>query len=163
MSDLILPKSCRTPVQIQEKQRVCVLIHNTTKRILCFAMDDWFADTFASQGYVKVPIMHAHEYDMYAERIRQQAKDENEAQDYAYLERENAVRKRLRKQLEDVIHSSTKPVADRKAAEAALHCMDTMERRRRRYRDESFFAQEAYEDKKNAGEEIVNKIMVPKK
>jgi len=162
MSDIWLPPSERTPVKIQQKQRVCVLIHNTTKRILCFAMDDWFADQFAAKGYVKVPIMHAHEYDMYAQRIRDQAKEENEAEDYAHLERENAVRKRLRAQLEDVVRSSTKPVADRKAASDALHCMEIMEKRRRRYRDESFFAQEAYDEKKNAGEEIVNKIMVPK-
>lgn len=162
MSDLILPASCR-PAQISQKQRVCVLVHNTTKRILCFAMDDWFADQFVAKGYVKIPILHAHEYDMYAKRIREQAKEDNEAEDYAYLERENAVRKRLRAQLESVSHSSTKSVADRKAASDALHCLEVMEQRRRRYRDESFFAQEAYDDKKNAGEELVNKIMRTKK
>ena len=163
MSDIWLPPSCRTPVQIQQKQRVCVLTHIDTGRILCFCLDDAFAATFEHSGYIKHEILHAHEYDMWAKRLREQAARDNEAEDYAYLERENSVRKRLRQQLLDVKMSSTKSNADRQAAESALHCHDYMERKRQRVRAESFMVQEAFEDKKNAGEEIINNVMVPKK
>jgi len=163
MSDLILPPSCRTPVQIQQKQRVCVLTHIDTGRILCFCMDDAFAESFQHSGYLKHEIMHAHEYDMWSKRLREQAARDNEAEDHAYLEREDAVRKRLRQQLTDVIASSSKSNADKKAAESALHCLDIMERRKRRYRAESFMVQEAFEASKNAGEQLVSDIMVPKK
>jgi hypothetical protein len=162
MSDLWLPPSAR-PVQIQQKQRVCVLTHINTGRILCFCLDDAFASTFEHSGYLKHEIHHAHEYDMWAKRLREQAKQDNEAEDFAYLEREDGVRKRLRQQLTDVIQSSSKSNADKKAAESALHCLDYMERKKKRYRAESFMVQEAYESSKNAGEDLVNEIMVPKK
>jgi adenine deaminase len=95
MSDLILPASCR-PAQIAHKERVCVLTHIDTGRILCFCMDDAFASTFEHSGYLKHEIHHAAEYDMWAKRLRQQVARDNEAEDHAYLEREDVVRKRLR-------------------------------------------------------------------
>lgn len=163
MSDIIIPGANRTPVQIQQKQRVCVLTHIDTGRILCFCLDDPFAAKFENVGYLKHEIHHAHEYDMWAKRLREQTARDNEAEDHAYLEREDAVRKRLRQQLQDILISSHSGVADRKAADGALHCLDTMERRKKRYRAESFMVQEAYESTKNAGEELVNDLMVPKK
>ena len=81
MSDIWLPPSCRTPVQIQQKQRVCVLTHIDTGRILCFCLDDAFAATFEHSGYIKHEILHAHEYDMWAKRLREQAARDNEAED----------------------------------------------------------------------------------
>jgi hypothetical protein len=126
-------------------------------------MDDSFASTFEHSGYLKHEIHHANEYDMWAKRLREQAARDNEAEDFAYLEREDAVRKRLRQQLQDVLISSHKSNADKKAAESALHCLDYMERKKKRYRAESFMVQEAFEATKNAGDELVNKIMGPKK
>lgn len=161
MSDLIIPGN-RTPVQISEKQRVCVLIHAETKRILCFALDDAFASEFQDKGYIKKEIHHAHEYDMWAKRIREQQKREDEEEDYVYLEKENAVRQRLRKELRARISHLHNGV-QRAAVDQALHCLDVMEARRQRKREESFMVQEAYEQSKNPGEEIVNKVMVPKK
>lgn len=163
MSDLILPPGTRTPVQIQQKQRVCVLTHIDTGRILCFCMDDSFAATFEHSGYLKHEIHHASEYDLWAKRLREQAARDNEAEDHAYLEREDAVRKRLRQQLQDVLISSHKSNADKKAAQSALHCLDYMEAKKKRYRAESFLVQEGYEATANPGEELINKIMVPKK
>lgn len=161
MSDLILPASCR-PAQIGQKQRVCVLTHIDTGRILCFCLDDAFAARFEHSGYLRHEIHHASEYDLWAKRLRQQATRDNEAEDHAYLEREDAVRRRLRQQLQDVLTSSSKGNADKKAARSALHCLDLMETRKRRYRAESFLVNEGYEATANAGEELVNQIMVPK-
>jgi hypothetical protein len=163
MSKLILPPGYRTPVQIQQKQRVCVLTHIDTGRILCFCLDDAFAAKFEHSGYLKHEIHHANEYDLWAKRLRQQAANDNEIEDHAYLEREDAVRKRLRQQLTDVLIATHTGNADKKAAESALHCLDVMERRKKRYRAESFMVNEGYEATANAGEELIEKIMVPKK
>jgi hypothetical protein len=162
MSDLIIPGN-RVPVQIQQKQRVCVLTHIDTGRILCFCLDDAFAAKFEHSGYLKHEIHHASEYDMWAKRLRDQAARDNEAEDHAYLEREDAVRKRLRQQLQDVLASSHSGNADKIAASGALKCLETMEARKRRYRAESFMVNEAFEESKNAGQDLVDKLMVPKK
>lgn len=161
MSDLIIPGN-RTPVQIQQKQRVCVLTHIDTGRILCFCLDDHFAAKFQSAGYLKHEIHHASEYDMWAKRLRDQTSRENEIEDHAYLEREDAVRKRLRQQLQDVLAASHSANADKIAATGALKCLESMEARKKRYRAESFMVNEAFESTKNAGEELVEKLMVPK-
>ena len=152
----------RTPVQLSGPQKVCVLVHNETKRILCFCLDDHFASHFTDTGYKKIQIKHANEYDLWAKRLREQAKRENEAEDYAYLEKENITRQRLRQQLKDRLSHLTEG-AHRGAVESALHCLDVMEDRKKRYRAESFMVQEGYDSKTNVGEELVNKIMVPKK
>lgn len=163
MSELILPPGYRTPVQIQQKQRVCVLTHIDTGRILCFCLDDPFAAKFENAGYIKHDIHHASEYDLWARRLREQTARDNEAEDHAYLEREGAVRKRLRQQLQDVLVASHKSNADKIAAQGAIKCLDTMEARKKRYRAESFMVNEAFEQSANAGEELIEKIMVPKK
>lgn len=161
MSKLWLPNSMIRNVQIGEKERVFVLTHIDTGRILCFCRDDPFSRSFQDQGYVLHEIHHAHEYDLWAKRLREQAKVENEAQDYAYLERENETRQRLRKELKARLSHQTTG-AQRQAVESALHCLDVMEKRRTRYRAESFMVQEGYEATANPGEEIINKVMVPK-
>ena len=53
MTDIIIPGN-RTPVQMSAKQKVCVLIHTETKRILCFCMDDQFSKSFELSGYRRV-------------------------------------------------------------------------------------------------------------
>lgn len=162
MSGLIIPGN-RTPVQIQQKQRVCVLTHIDTGRILCFCLDDPFAAKFQNSGYLKHEIHHASEYDMWAKRLRDQTARDNEAEDHAYLEREDAVRKRLRQQLTDVLISSHSANADKIAATGALQCLESMEKRKKRYRAESFMVNEAFEESKNAGQDLIDKLMVPKK
>lgn len=162
MSGLIIPGN-RTPVQIQQKQRVCVLTHIDTGRILCFCLDDPFAAKFQNAGYLKHEIHHASEYDMWAKRLRDQTARDNEAEDHAYLEREDAVRKRLRQQLTDVLISSYSANADKIAATGALQCLESMEKRKKRYRAESFMVNEAFEESKNAGQDLIDKLMVPKK
>lgn len=162
MSGLIIPGN-RTPVQIQQKQRVCVLTHIDTGRILCFCLDDPFAAKFQNAGYLKHEIHHASEYDMWAKRLRDQTARDNEAEDHAYLEREDAVRKRLRQQLTDVLISSHSANADKIAATGALQCLESMEKRKKRYRAESFMVNEAFEESKNAGQDLIDKLMVPKK
>jgi hypothetical protein len=159
MSDIIIPNS-RTPVQIGEKQRVCVLTHIDTGRILCFCLDDAFASTFVDAGYIKHELHHANEYDMWAKRLREQTKRENEAEDYAYLEKENRTRQKLRQQLKDRLDHVNEG-ASREAVASALHCLDVMESRRKRYREESFMANEGYSADANVGEALVNKIMKP--
>jgi len=157
MSDIIIPGNA----QMSAKQKVCVLIHTETKRILCFCMDDQFSKSFESSGYKRVEIKHANEYDLWAKRLREQSKRENEAEDYAYLERENATRQKLRQQLTDRLpHLTEGP--QRLAVESALHCLDTMEARKKRYREESFMVNEGYEATANVGEVIVNNVMAPK-
>ena len=161
MSDIWLPASCR-PAQIAQKERVCVLVHIDTGRILCFCRDDPFARSFQSKGYIVHDIMHAHEYDMWARRLREQAKVEDAAKDAAYLEREDATRRQLRAQLKGKLASATSGAA-RQAIESALHCLDYMEDRKKRYRAESFMVAEAYDSKKNVGEELVHELLDPKK
>lgn len=140
-----------------------MLTHIDTGRILCFCLDDAFASQFQNAGYLKHEIHHASEYDLWAKRLREQAARDNEAEDHAYLEREDAVRKRLRQQLQDVVSSSHKSNADKIAASGALKCLEVMESRKRRYRAESFMINEGFESTTNAGEELVNKIMGSKK
>ena len=140
-----------------------MLTHIDTGRILCFCMDDHFASTFDNSGYLKHEIHHASEYDMWAKRLREQTARDNEVEDHAYLEREDAVRKRLRQQLQDVLTSSHKGNADKIAAAGALKCLETMEARKKRYRAESFMVNEAFESNAKAGEELVEKIMAPQK
>lgn len=158
MSQLILPPSCR-PVQMSGKEKVCVLVHHLTGRILCFCMDDPFAAKFTDAGYKKIEITHASQYDAWAKKLRRQAQAENEAEDHAYLERENETRQRLRSELRNRLNSLGDG-AQRKAVDSALHCLELMEKRRQRYREETFFVQEAF-DQSTAfpGEEIVNKAM----
>jgi len=163
MSKLWVPSSCKPqPAQIAQKERVCVLVHIDTGRILCFCRDDAFASSFQSQGYVKHEIMHASDYDLWARRLREQAKVEDAAKDAAYLEREDATRRQLRAELKGKLASATSGAA-RQAIESALHCLDYMEDRKKRYRAESFMVSEAYESKKNVGEELVHELLDPKK
>lgn len=161
MSDIIIP-GARTNVQIGEKQRVCVLVHGETKRILCFCLDDPFARKITGLGFLLYEIKSAHEYDAWARKLRQQSNDENAIKDAAYLERENEVRTLLRKQLRDRLAVQTTGAA-RLAVESALKCLDVMEARKKRYRAESFQVQEAYESStQNVGDDLINKIMIPK-
>jgi len=92
---------------------------------------------------------------------REQAKEDDAIDDHAYLERENATRQALRKQLRDKLALATSG-AERMGIESALKTLDTMEAKRQRYRAESFLAQEAFESTKNAGDELIEQIMVPK-
>ena|ERR1700746_4092682 len=162
MSELWVPPSCRSqPAQIAQKERVCVLVHIETGRILCFCRDDPFARGFEQKGYVLHEIMHAHEYDMWARRLREQAKVEDAAKDAAYLEREDRVRQHLRKELRQKLLDAPSGAA-RKAIESALHCLDYMEDKKKRYRSESFLIPEAYDSKKNVGEELVHELVDPK-
>lgn len=155
---IIIPGS-RQNVQIGSKEKVCVLVHHSTGRILCFCLDDPFAAKFTDAGYLKIEINHAHEYDLWAKRIRDQAKIENEVEDAAYLERENVTRQKLRGELRSRLNELTDGV-QKKAVEQAIHCLDFMEARRKRYREESFHVQEAFEQSTaGPGEEIVNKVM----
>jgi len=161
-SKLWLPPSCRPqPAQIAEKERVCVLVHIDTGRILTFCLDDPFTNSFTDKGYIKHVLYHASEIDMWAKRLREQAAQEDAAKDHAYLERENATRQRLRAELRGKI-SEAKSGAARKAIESALHCLDYMEDKKKRYRSESFLVREAYEEKTNAGEDLVHKLLDPK-
>lgn len=162
MSKIIIPGQNRTNVQIGQKQRACVLVHAETKRILCFCMDDHFAASFENAGYIKHELIHASDYDLWAKRLREQTSREHEAEDHAYLEREDAVRKRLRQQLQDVMISGHKSNADKLAAKGALQCLESMEARKKRYREESFMVNEGFEATANAGEELIEKIMMPK-
>ncbi len=99
---------------------------------------------------------------MWAKRIREQAKVENEAEDAAFLEKEQAVRQRLRGELRERLNHLTVG-AHRQAVEQALHCLDVMEARRQRHREETFMLNEAFDSTKaNVGEEIINRVMVPK-
>src|SRR6266436_4975309 len=160
---LWVPKSYadRTPIQLTGESRVCVLVHSITKRILCFARDDSFADSFAGQGYEKITLYHAADYDRWARQLREQAKVEDAAKDQAYLEREDATRKRLRAELRGKLSSATSGAA-RQAIESALHCLDYMEDKKKRYRQESFMLNEAYDAKANPGEDLVHKLLDPK-
>lgn len=159
---LWVPPSCRPqPAQISQKERVCVLVHIDTGRILCFARDDAFASSFEQRGYIKHEIFHAHEYDLWARKLREQTRVENAAEDAAYLEREDRVRQSLRKELRQKMMNAPSGAA-RKAIESALHCLDHMEDKKKRYRAESFMVQEAYDEKKNVGEELVHELIDPK-
>ena len=149
----------RQNVQMSGKDKVCVLVHHSTGRILCFCLDDPFTSKFTDAGYLKIQIKHASEYDLWARRIREQAKVENEAEDAAYLEREQVVRQRLRNDLRSRLSELTEG-AHRKAVQDALHCLDVMENRRKRYREETFHVQEAFDQSTaGPGEEIVNRVM----
>jgi len=162
MSELWLPSSYKPqPAQIAQKERVCVLVHIETGRILCFARDDAFASSFEQKGYIKHEIFHAHEYDLWARRLREQAKIEDAAKDAAYLEREDRVRQHLRKELRQKLLAAPTGAA-RKAIESALHCLDYMEDKKKRYRAESFMVNEGYDAKANVGEELVHELIDPK-
>lgn len=151
--------SSRRNVQMSGKEKVCVLVHRQTGRILCFALDDPFAASFTDVGYRKIEINHAHEYDLWAKRIREQTKVENAEEDAAYLERESATRQRLRGELKARLNVLTEG-AHKQAVQQALHCLEFMEKRRQRYREETFYVQEAYDENHSAvGEEIVKKVM----
>ena len=161
MSNLILSKPHRRNVQLSDL-RVCVLVHKETNRILCFAQHDTFAKSMAKKlGCKIVEIFHAHEYDKYAKQWRQESADDNAASDHAYLEREDAIRQRLRKQLRDRLAVPADGPA-RKAVDSALHCLDVMEDRKRRYRKESFLVNEAFEATTNVGETLVDKLILNK-
>lgn len=163
MSELIwtpdqgAPKPRRN-VQISGQERVCVLIHSQTKRILCFARDDWFADSFADKGYEKIPLHHAHEYDRYAKMMRIQAQEENQQEEYKRLCREDVVRKRLRGDLRSRL--DTAQPHERFAIEQALRTLDAIQARKQRYHD-SFMLLEGYDEggTKDVGGELAKKII----
>lgn len=164
MSEIWTPPSSRPnrrPVQLSDL-KVCVLVHKETNRILCFAQHDSFAKSMARKLKCKViEIFHAHDYDKYAKQWREEAAEENAAQDHAYLEREDATRQKLRKQLRDRLASINDGPA-RQAVESALHCLEFMEDKKKRYRAESFMVQEGFEKTTNAGEELVDKLILNK-
>lgn len=149
-------KPHRRPVFLTDL-KVCFLVHRDTKRILCAAQHDDFAKRMARRCNCRiVEIRTAHDYDLWAREYCRQHDRETAEEDARYLEREHYTRRVLRQQLRDrlaVEHSGEA----RKAIDSALHCLDVMEQRRRRYRTESFIPQEAFEASKNAGEEIINK------
>jgi len=165
LSDIILtdaPKPHRRNVQLTGLEKIVVLVHKDTNRILCFGRDDWMTKKLANKmGCKIIEVLSAHDYDRYAKAWREQSKIEDAIDDHMYLERENATRQKLRKQLRDKLSLATSG-PERQGIASALHTLDFMEEKRRRYREESFMAQEAFEATKNAGEELIEKIMVPK-
>ena len=165
MSEIILtdaPKPHRRNVQLTGLERVVVLVHKDTNRILCFGHDTWMTKKLASKMNCKIiEVLSAHDYDRYAKLWREQAKEEDAIDDHAYLERENVTRQALRKQLRDKLALATSG-PERMGIESAIRTLDAMESKRQRYRAESFMAQEAFEANKNAGDELVEQIMVPK-
>ena len=165
MSEIILtdaPKPHRRNVQLTGLERIVVLVHKDTNRILCFGHDDWMTKKLASRmGCKIIEILSAHDYDRYAKLWREQAKEQDAVDDHAYLERENATRQALRKQLRDKLALATSG-PERQGIESAIKTLDAMEARRQRYRAESFMAQEAFEISKKPGEELIEQIMVPK-
>ena len=161
MSDLTLPRPHRRNVRLSDL-RVVVLIHKDTNRILCFAQQDAFAKKIARKlGCKIIEIFHAHDYDKYAKLWREQSKEESAAEDHAYLEREDATRQALRKQLRDRI-ATLADGAEKQAVDSALKTLDVMEDRKKRYRAESFLVQEGYDASKNPGDELIDKLMLNK-
>jgi hypothetical protein len=156
------PKPHRRNVQLTGMEKIVVLVHKDTNRILCFGRDDWMTKKLASNmGCKIIEVMSAHDYDKYAKAWREQSKIEDEIDDHLYLERENVTRQALRKQLRDKLALATSG-PERQMIASALHTLDFMEEKRRRYRAESFMAQEAFEANKQAGQELIEQIMVPK-
>lgn len=155
MSRIWTPPSRRN-VQLTGHERVVVLVHRKTKRILCFAHEDWFAESLAAE-YEIIHLNHAHEYDRYAKMWREQAIQENEAEEYLRLNREDATRQVLRRQLKD--RMTVSQPHERQAIEQALRCLDLMQERRKRLH-ETFTVREAYEESvKDVGETIAHKII----
>ena len=167
MSDEIIltdaPKPHRRNVQLTGLERVVVLVHKDTNRILCFGHDTWMTKKLAStMGCKIIEILSAHDYDRYAKLWREQAKEEDAVDDHAYLERENVTRQALRKQLRDKLALATSG-PERMGIESAIRTLDAMEAKRQRYRSESFLVQEAYESgTKTPGDDLVEKIMSTK-
>jgi hypothetical protein len=160
MSDLILPPGYqRQNVKMTEK--LCVLIHHDTKRILCFCFDDAFTHNFTQRGYEKVSIRHAHEYDKYAKQLREQTNFDNQVEDLAYLEREDRTRKKLRADLRARL-SWAKSGPERQVIESAIRTLDAMQERKKRIRAESFMVMEAAEEGKVDGESMVRKLICEK-
>jgi hypothetical protein len=166
MSDLIVPKHLahqRNNVQMSGLDRVVVLVHKDTNRILCFGHDDHMTKELAKRvGCKVIEILHAHDYDKYAKMWRDQAAEQTAQEDYEYLERENATRQQLRGELRAKMEGA-KDGIERKMIQSALNTLDTMERKRQRHRAESFMLNEAYDaTKSEIGQELVEKIMTPK-
>lgn len=152
----------RRPVFLTDL-KVCFLVHQDTHRILCAARYDQFAKKIARlAGCEIVEIRTAHEYDIWARRYCQQRDWETAEDDARYLERENHARKLLRQQLRDRLSVENSGPA-RRAIDSALQCLDVVERRRQRYRSESFIPQEAFEATKNVGEELLDDVTPPRK
>lgn len=150
-------KPHRRPVFLTDL-KVCFLVDRNTKRILCSARDDEFAKQVARKCNCEiVAIRTAHEYDVWARRYCQQHDRETAEDDARYLEREDYTRKLLRKQLRDRLTTEHSGAA-RRAIDSALHCLDVVEQRHRRYRSDSFIPQEAFEASKNPGEEIIQSL-----
>ena len=160
MSELILPPQYQRR-NVRMTENLAVLRHSKTKRILCFCYADLFARTFEAQGYEVIPINYAHEYDKFAQQLREQTAIENAAEDLAVLEREDVVRQRLRNELRQKLREATTGTA-RQVIESALHTLDVMQERKKRIRKESFMVQEAKEadaSGKVDGVDIVKKII----
>lgn len=150
-------KPHRRPVFLTDL-KVCFLVHRDTKRILCAAQYDQFAKIMARKSNCRiVEIRTAYEYDHWSREYCRQRDRETAEEDARYLEREQYTRRVLRQQLRDQLLVETSGDA-RRAIDSALHCLDVVEERRRRYRSESFIAQEGFEASKNAGEEIINSL-----
>ena len=156
-----ITKPHRRPVFLTDL-KVCFLVHKDTQRILCAACYDEFAKAMARKTGCKIiEIRTAHDYDLWSRRYCRQHDQETAAEDAAYLDREHSTRKLLRQQLRDRLRTEGSGDA-RRAIDSALHCLDIMEKRRQRYRSESFIPQEAFEAGKNAGQEIIENL-IPKK
>lgn len=152
-----LDKPHRHPVFLTDV-KVCFLVHKDTGRILCAARFDRFAKKIARVSNCKVvEIRTAHDYDLWSRKYCKQRDQETAEEDARYLEREQYTRKVLRQQLRDRVLVETSGDA-RRAIDSALHCLDVVEERHRRYRSESFIAQEGFEATKNAGEEIIGSL-----
>jgi len=166
MSEIILtdaPKPHRRNVQLTGLEKIVVLVHKDTNRILCFGHDDWMTKKLASKmGCKIIEVLSAHDYDKYAKAWREQSKIEDAIDDHMYLERENLTRQALRKQLRDKLALATSG-PERQGIASALHTLDVMEAKRKRYREESFLVQEGYDSgAKSPGTDLIEKIMTPK-
>lgn len=155
MADELKPH--RRPVFLTDL-KVCFLVHKDTGRILCAARHDGFAKKIARLSNCKVvEIRTAHDYDLWARKYCKQRDEETREEDARYLEREQYTRRVLRQQLRDRLLVESSGDA-RRAIDSALHCLDVVEERRRRYRSESFIPVEGFETSKNAGEELIGNL-----
>lgn len=163
MSDLTLPRNTRPNVQLTGLERVVVIVHKDTNRILCFGRDDMLTRKMATKmGCKVIEILHAHDYDRFAKLWREQSKDDNAIDDAAYLEREAETRRAMRSELRAKLSLCTEGY-QRRNIESALRVLDAMEARRQRYRAESFMLNEGFEATTDAGEALVTDIMTKRK
>ena len=154
MHEILIPSQPKEPVGKE------IVLENPRTHDAFFVLDGPFAKSMEKGGLIRHEINSAADYDRWAKRILQRAKEKSDNEDYLQACKIDERRKELRGEL--IARYAIADNRERKIIQATLNALEMIRQQKKRVR-ESFFLRQAFEDKRtDAAEQLVTDIITNK-